>query len=322
MRGVKLHVELNREGFAAAYLQDQHGNFFNQEGRLFIRRLNVGSTKLWPGIPERIDHRDFNLWIITSDKEIPTFPDSTPLRELPSPSKGDKWGPIYLLFRNANPTDTPTGTSTSTPTLTPSPSVTPTPTLPPTPTVTATSTPHIIDTMDSLSGWKTSFCDDLCVGANGSSSIDVSLVSGRTNNAIEISYDVKKYGWVVIEKDIKPSILSEITGISFYYRGGDVSNTPNTIELKLMLRYIGDVDETVFGVLWYGATNAGTGWKLIEVPFGDFTCWWPDANCDKHEELDLTNVLRLSFAISNKPEYRDEDGIGEIAFDDVLGLQP
>lgn len=189
-------------------------------------------------------------------------------------------------------------------------------------TATPTSTPHIIDTMDSLSGWKTSFCDDLCGGANGSSSIDVSLVSGRTNNAIEISYDVKKYGWVVIERDIKPSILSEITGISFYYRGGDVSNTPNTIELKLMLRYIGDVDETVFGVLWHGATNAGTDWKLIEVPFGDFTCWWPDANCDKHEELDLTNVLRLSFAISNKPEYRDEDGIGEIAFDDVLGLQP
>lgn len=221
-------------------------------------------------------------------------------------------GTLWVIFLpstsitevDETPTATPTLTNTSTPTVTP------------------TSTPHIIDTMDSLSGWKTSFCDDLCGGANGSSSIDVSLVSGRTNNAIEISYDVKKYGWVVIEKNIKPSILSEITGISFYYRGGDVSNTPNTIELKLMLRYLDDVDETVFGVLWYGATNAGTDWKLIEVPFGDFTCWWPDANCDKHEELDLTNVLRLSFAISNKPEYRDEDGIGEIAFDDVLGLQP
>ena len=108
VRGVELYVELNKEGFAAAYLQDQHGNFFNQGGKLFIRKHNVGSTKLWPGIPERMDHMDFKLWIVTGDKEIKTSSASTSLEELPSPSNGDKWGPVYLRFRKPGHPQKPT----------------------------------------------------------------------------------------------------------------------------------------------------------------------------------------------------------------------
>lgn len=98
VRGVTLYVDLNQNGYAAAYLQDQGGYYYNQEGRLFIRNLKTGSTKIWPGIPGHMAHQDFNLWIVTSDQQIPIFPDSKPLEKLPVPSNGQKWGPIHLIF--------------------------------------------------------------------------------------------------------------------------------------------------------------------------------------------------------------------------------
>ena len=155
--------------------------------------------------------------------------------------------------------------------------------------------------------------------SDGQSSINVSLVQGRTNNAVGISYDVTDAGYVIITKGVDPKMLSGTMGISFYYRR---SGAPNTIEFKLMLRYPGDTDDTTYGVRLHKATATGDNWTLVEVPYSDFACWWPSANCQKHPRLDLTMVLRMDFAISNKSDFGDQVGSGWVAFEDVVGIKP
>jgi hypothetical protein len=204
-----------------------------------------------------------------------------------------------LMLQNVS---TNTSTQVSKPTDTPNMAVTQTLTLSP--------TPHIIATTESLTGWAPS--------SDGQSSINVSLVQGRTNNTVGISYNVTEAGYVTITKDVDPKVLSGTTGISFYYKG---SGARNTIEFKLMLRYPGDTDDTTYGVSWHKATDTGDNWTPVEAPYSDFTCWWPDKNCQKHQELDLTMVLRMDFAISNKSNFGDQVGSGSVAFDDIVGIK-
>jgi hypothetical protein len=187
----------------------------------------------------------------------------------------------------------------STPPTTLSPTPTSAPTLTPTPTL------SIIDTMDSTLGWRT-YRDDR--GA----SINIESIPGRTDNAIEISYDLKEWGWVGISKRIDPNILYEKEGIIFFYKG---SGTPNTIELKLVYE-----DDTTFGVLWNRATVTDD-WVSFEVPYSHFDCWWPDDNCLRYgHQLDLNKVRKIEFAISNKPEDGDMYGSGIVIIGDVQGI--
>jgi hypothetical protein len=197
-------------------------------------------------------------------------------------------------------------------TLTVKPSVTPTVT----PTSIAThppTTPCIIATMDSTSGWRT-YKD------NEGSSINIKSIPGKTDNAIEISYDLKEWGWVTLNKRIDPSILSEIEGIRFFYKG---TGKPNTIEFKLMYS---DGDEyngvdTTFGFLINAAT-VKDDWTQVEVPYDMLECWWSDKSCDDNPRPDLNKVRKIEFAISNKPEDGDASGSGKVIIDDVQGITP
>jgi hypothetical protein len=172
--------------------------------------------------------------------------------------------------------------------------------------------PHcIIDTMDSTSGWIT-YKD------GEGSSINRKSIPGRTDNGIEITYDLKEWGWVTLNKWIDPSVLSEIEGIRFFYKG---TGKPNTIEFKLMYS---DGDEyngidTTFGFLINAATVTDD-WRPVEVPYDMFECWWSDKSCDDNPGLDLNKVRKIEFAISNKPEDGDASGSGKVIIDDVQGI--
>jgi len=186
--------------------------------------------------------------------------------------------------------------STSTPTPTPTTTPSPTP------------IPIIIDRMDSTSGWE-SYID-----TRTESSIDFTSVSGRTDNAIAISYDMKESGYVSIIREITPEILSGKEGIKFYYKG---SGKPST--LALILEY-GDPGDTCFGVEWDSAT-VRDDWVSIEVPYTYFDCWWPEDNCLHYgNKLDLRNVRRIAFAIMNNYEAGDIQGSGRVIIDDVQGI--
>ncbi|HID19375.1 MAG TPA: hypothetical protein EYP28_00315 [Methanophagales archaeon] len=136
-------------------------------------------------------------------------------------------------------------------------------------------------------------------------------VPGRTGNAIEIAYNLKEDGWVDITKEINPEILSGKEGIRFFYKG---SSRPNTLELSLIY---GDVGSTIFGVSMDRATFT-EDWVSIEVPYTYFNCWWPDDNCLYYgNKLDLKNVRKIEFSISNDPEADDVYGPGRLIIDDV-----
>ena len=187
--------------------------------------------------------------------------------------------PLYLDI----PTSTPPITSTSTPS----------PTL----------TPIIIDTMDSTFGWKK-------YNVVEGSSINFTPVSGRTGNAIEISYDLKEKGLVSIAKDIDPEILSGTKGIKFFYKG---SGEPNT--LILGLRY---EDYTSFGVALHRVTVTDV-WVPIEVPYTYIDCWSEESQ-HYGKKLDLTKVRKVVFLIANFPEKGDVFGSGSVIIDDVQGI--
>jgi|SRR5208283_2245498 len=91
-RGSTLSIKLKTKGYASAYLQ-AWGSFYNQEGRLAITNSTEGDLRLWPAVSDDLPHTLFRLYIVTSDKAIPTFNDSDPRKELPD---GKQWGPIYL----------------------------------------------------------------------------------------------------------------------------------------------------------------------------------------------------------------------------------
>jgi uncharacterized membrane protein len=181
---------------------------------------------------------------------------------------------------------------------------TPTPTITPIPVITSS----IIDTMDSTSGWKR------YNGTGTESSINFTSVSGRTGNAIAISYDMEEGGYVSIIREITPEILSGKEGIKFYYKG---SGKPSTLALILVY---GDPEYTSFGVEWYSAT-VRDDWESIEVPYTYFDCWWPEDNCLHYgNKLDLKNVRAISFAIMNNYEAGDIHGSGRVIIDDVQGI--
>jgi len=190
------------------------------------------------------------------------------------------------------------------------PTLTPTETTVPTITLTFTPTPIVIANTNNRVGWVPNF---------DSSNGDNSKNKTSTNeNAIEVNYDVGKYGYVVITKSVNSKQLTDVAGISFTYKG---VGAPNTIEFKLLLQYRDDKDDTTYGILWNRATDTGDQWLTMEILYSDMECWWPKANCKAHGSLlDPAMVDRLDFAISNKDG--DDEGSGWILIKDIVGIRP
>lgn len=248
------------------------------------------------------------------------------------PKRRQKWagiiGAAFLLlgiFLFLAPEPTPDSTSTVTPTPTKSPTTTPisptqtdtasptstfTPSLTPTPTFTPTPTEIVIADTGSLVGWVPNF-----ENSKGSAELNrIDVVDGT----IEIDFDIRGGGYVFVNKLIDEQLLLDSTGMRFRYKGDGASNS---IELKLILRYPGDIDDTTYGIIWNRATDTDNQWVQKEIEHGQFECWWPDENCQQHgDDIDLSQVDRLDVVVSNKPG--DENGAGWIRFDDILGIRP
>jgi hypothetical protein len=145
--------------------------------------------------------------------------------------------------------------------------------------------------------------------------------SGNNNlairgNALELSYDVGDWGYVVVTKGVNATLLKDSVGISFRYKG---SGAVNSIEFKLILKYEGDTGDTTFGKLIRRATDTGDEWIQEDVLYTDMECWWPEENCELHgDQLDTAAVLRLDFVVSNKEG--DDPGEGVVYFTDVVTI--
>ncbi len=188
--------------------------------------------------------------------------------------------------------------------LPPTETITPTmaPTLTPTP-------PFLVDT-STLMGWVPNF-----TSSNGNTAVNN---IDTIDNAIELTYDIGKDGYVIISKSLNARELSNTEGIIFHYKG---RGRRNTIEVKLILRYPDDTDDTTYGILLPRATDTDNKWLEMKVLYRDMECWWPAPNCALHENLlDQTMIDRLDFAISNKPG--DDPGSGWVQIKDILEIKP
>lgn len=167
--------------------------------------------------------------------------------------------------------------------------------------------PVIIDTMDGISLWNT-YQD------NAGSSLAISSVPGKTTNAMEISYTVKKDGYVGVSREINSEVLTGTKAVGFSYKG---NGDPNTIELKLIYKPDNSGKSAVFSVLWNHATNV-QNWTFLEAPYSSFVCWTA-TGCQAGEALNPSKVWKIDIAISSKTS--DTPGSGIILIDDVQGIR-
>lgn len=162
----------------------------------------------------------------------------------------------------------------------------------------------LFDPMDTLD-WRT-FKDDK------ESQISITSVPGRTDNAIEITYDLPIAGWILITKEIKPGALAGVKGIRFYYRG---EGKPNSLEFKLTYK-----DKPTLGFIKYRAT-ATDGWVPFIIFFEELRCWAckkPPDKCKCHGyTLNLEDVYHIDIGLSNKEIENDEPGTGRLLIDDM-----
>ena len=146
--------------------------------------------------------------------------------------------------------------------------------------------------------------------------IDIASISGRVDNAIEVTFDIQRDSWVGISKDITPGLLSGTSGIFFIYKG---EGKPNTLEFKLI-----DEQGTVFSVLWNSATVTNDKWILLGVLYDQFECWKTTGICPDNQVLNLepAKIVKIDFAFSNKVDTEDEPGSGKVIIDDIYVVQP
>jgi hypothetical protein len=180
------------------------------------------------------------------------------------------------VLRNPPPTQTPT--------YAPNPA--------PTPAV------IVVDTMDRLAGW-TPVHESL-------STVDLSLAPGMLNNAIQIDTDLGQEGWVLIMKEITPTLLSGTQSMRFYYMG----TGRNTIELKLFYNADGTGEAFSYSRLEDVSTD---DWVPFEQRYSAFV---PNTAGRK---LDPARVQRLEIAVSH--QLGGESGRGHMIVDQIEALK-
>jgi hypothetical protein len=211
------------------------------------------------------------------------------------------------------PTDTPAPvpTDTAAPTPTDTAAPTPTDTLTPAPTQPPTRTP--LPTPETILGPENILVNWMLYDDGKGSTIRTSPAAGIGDTALKISYNVVGDGWVgMAREDVSPSLAAAAKGVQFTYSG---SGAPSTIELKL-IRAARDGKEAIWSLQW-GRATATEGWVTLKGPYAAFECW-EDTGCAKGEPLDPAQIIRIDFAISNKPG--DTAGAGEIILNDVRPL--
>lgn len=178
--------------------------------------------------------------------------------------------------------------------------------------ITPAPTPVTIDTMDGVSLWNP-YLDDK------GSSVTYGLAPGKTTNAMELTYSVKKDGYAGVSREISSDRLNGTKAIGFSYKGsGDIDKiAPNTIELKLLYKPDANGKSAVFSVLWNHATDVEK-WTPLEAPYSLFVCWIA-TGCRPAEALDPSKVWKIDIAISNK--LGDTPGSGTVLIDDIQGIR-
>jgi hypothetical protein len=164
-----------------------------------------------------------------------------------------------------------------------------------------------IDDLHSASGWSP-YAD-----ADSSLTLDSSSGAGRP---FALDFTLARSGFVGITNDVVPGTLSGTRSITFRYEG---TGAPNTIEFKLL--YAVEAGKApIFGGIWRHVSDTNGKWRTIEVPYSKFTCW-PATGCRDGEPVVPGRVVKVDFAVSNKPAAGDVAGAGSVAFEGLAAVR-
>jgi WD40 repeat protein len=161
----------------------------------------------------------------------------------------------------------------------------------------------LIDSMDSLSSWKAKNDD---MGSN----VSLDLVPSKKGRAINLSYDLKKNGWVEIARDIDPVDLAELKGLNLSYlsSGGQI-----TLEIRLE-----DANGTAFNLsrmIWEDRPR----WTYIEILFEDLKMIQSDSSSADYK-MDPARISKLKFIVHNNLVVNYEHIPGSLALDQIRGV--
>jgi len=158
----------------------------------------------------------------------------------------------------------------------------------------------IIDTMDSVSGWR-ALKDDK------GSEISIEPGPAKKGMGIAISYDLKKGGFVGISRDILTDALSFVAGLNFSCY---VADNPVTVELLLI-----SINGTKYTYSWKPDQEK---WEYLQALFEDFNCLDTDSkSASSEDKLDPSSINRMEIIISC-PD--DQAGSGKVIADHIRGL--
>jgi hypothetical protein len=320
--GIVAYLLLNTGDIAGVVYEDVDGDGFQDEGRdTPIPWVRLSLLDKY----DRTHEKRTNVEGHFAFENIPLGPYSLKLTRVPEISVVGqlKLGgesvdiglrPTATPMPTPTPTYTPTPTSSPTPTLEPTATATPSPTVAPTDTPTPTSTPTEVPTSTPVPlPTATPTPTPIAVSTDPArwttmvdtgSTIALATVPGRTDTALQITYDLGEGHWVHLYQPASSynrGDLSEMAGFTFYYRG---SGNANTLEIKFE-----DPDGTNFGQLRQGQSMTAD-WIRIEVQFTELTyLFGGDAN------MDWEQVDRISFAVSKK--QGDMGGAGTLEIADI-----
>jgi hypothetical protein len=133
------------------------------------------------------------------------------------------------------------------------------------------------------------------------------------DRSVALDFTLAPSGFVGITNDIEPGALSGTRSIRFRYEGNGV---PNTIEFKLLYGAEGD-KVPIFGGIWRHVSDTDGKWRTLEIAYSEFKCW-PATGCHEGEPVVPGRVVKVDFAVSNKPAAGDVVGGGSVSFKDLV----
>jgi hypothetical protein len=152
---------------------------------------------------------------------------------------------------------------------------------------------------------------------NVGSTIQARSIYVTQDYPLEISYDLKEWGYVGASHPIDSRILSNLsntTGIKFYYKG---YGQPNSFTVKLEYD---DIGNTQFESQ-IGSTLTSEDGTHIKIPYANFTCARPGKNCDCYKNyadiIEPRNIRYIAFVASNYPKEHNYPGEGSMVINEI-----
>jgi hypothetical protein len=145
---------------------------------------------------------------------------------------------------------------------------------------------QILDAFESSSSWTAAYRDrDLPI-------VTLSTVTGCSENALSVEWDLNGGEWIVLVRDLEPAIdLSSRTHLRVAIRGTN-PNARLNFQIKLM-----DADGSVFWQVAESVTDLPV-WRPMYIDLRELTCFGDATACASGVTLDLSQIKQIQIGLA------------------------